>query len=144
MKREIKFRGKRIDNEEWVEGFYYEDIYADQVNNDFAHTYWIRDHYDTNIWEVHPSTVGQYTGLKDKHGKEIYEGDIINIIESSEQSTNYGQVRFSDCEVHYMDASFWMRVPTLDGRASTPLRNNDNAEIIGSIHDTKEKVEWSF
>lgn len=67
--REIKFRGKRIDNGEWAIGNLV--TYFNKPS--------IQDYSQTNgeIFSVDPKTVGQYTGLKDKTGKEIYEGDIV-------------------------------------------------------------------
>ena len=73
--RDIKFRGKRLDNGGWVYGDFTrrKSRYAPQLDT----TYGISDEFGT-FRAVDQSTVGQFTGLCDKNGKEIYEGDIIS------------------------------------------------------------------
>jgi len=131
MTREIKFRGKQAYG---GAGWKYGNItgspdrpHIEEVNKIGEHSYHLP------ITEVVPRTVGQFTGLRDKNGKEIYEGDIIRNVKGlvKTQSGEYED----DAEVFvvkYEDAKF---------NVSYYAQVANSLEIIGNIHDNPELLE---
>lgn len=139
--REILFRGKRKDNGEWVEGNLVNDNNLFNKNNATKMDPYILtadgDDYDTwhcldyefGYCEVIPETVGQYTGLKDKNDKMIFEGDIIE---------TYGGECYQGCwEYKFITILYNMT----DYDSIIALYNLGFSEIIGNIHDNPELLE---
>lgn len=144
--REILFRGKRIDNGEWVYGSRVIQS-GEWLNKDEKATdeYWIYGKRG-EIYLVDSSTAGQYTGLTDKNGKRIFEDDIIR----ANHDGAVGVVRFGE----YMSPSD--PDPTRhigyyvdwQGKEKDFLRadlgywtSRSDVEVIGNIHDNSELLE---
>ena len=145
--REILFRGKRVDNGEWVEGSLVNNIFC-RVDTGAAVPYIINpddyEEYDCmeDIGEVILETVGQFTGLLDKNGVKIFEGDLY---------TTFGGNVY---EIRFVNGSFCGGVFDGDDSMFSPLGwespDDDEdlyiddeffktMEVIGNIHDQKEK-----
>ena len=138
--REILFRGKRCDNDEWVQGYY---IRADHhwhkhgIHKDWivcgasANGGWFALH---NKYAVKAETVGQFTGLTDKNGKKIFEGDRCRV--SRPCVLAYGKITFQN-------GCFWFVDDGPGGmlRLCDVKMNGFEIEVIGNIHDNPELLE---
>lgn len=127
--REILFRGKSKDNDVWVEGYY-----CGKVNKTiFSPAEDSAQIVDKDLYwhEVIPETVGQYTGLKDRKGTDIFEGDIVNIIRAEEN----GKVEWRE-----NDAAFEVVGDCLEASFLENLYGRD-VEVIGNIHDNPELLK---
>lgn len=125
--REILYRGKRVDNGEWVYGFLtcrnYIDVLTQKVCYDGEEelTYCTVEHC-----QVDANTVGQYTGLTDKNGKKIFEGDIV---ESPNGTQGFIEWQNAECAFLVNIGDDWQ---TMD---DCPY------EVVGNIYDNKEEEE---
>ncbi len=134
--REILFRGKRLDNGDWVEGFYchlkdpYKGKEAHYIYYIFAESDCGKFYPDK--YEVDPNTIGQYTGLTDKNGVRIFEGDVLN-------TTN------PNCAIWIVDyklTAFCANQRNVNySCVLDDFMECSEVEVIGNIHDNPELLE---
>lgn len=128
--REILFRGKKIDGGEWIKGFYAEN-----------------GHGSSNIQPkgkflaclVKPETVGQFTGLLDKNGNKIFEGDIVRRFNSKEQEVMRYTVKWNtDCCMFVLMSEY-----TYLGEYDSDFTvfYGEDLEVVGNIHDNPELLK---
>lgn len=128
--REIKFRGKTKEGE-----WHYGDLFRGMDNEAYIH---IVDDYGQNV-EVLPGTIGQYTGLKDANGKEIYEGDILDLYIPK---NNIGKPEHRKRKVIWKDNGFQitnMHNDCVMDRVTSTIKLIYT--VIGNIHDNSELIE---
>ena len=138
MNREIRFRGKRCSDGKWVYGFYIESKYSWKGHK--PHKSWIVSNAISNggffnilgRYAVKDNTVGQFTGLYDKNGKEIYEGDIVkcnefvySVMFNDKRFASFGLRRKADVFMHYFGEAM----------------ESQQCEVIGNIHDNPELLK---
>ena len=147
--REILFRGKRIDNGDWVDGCLaaYDLIcqnYPEDISNATGEYYGQTPY--VGFVEVDTETVGQFTGLMDKNGRGIFEGDILHISKIADGLGAYYQPPF-DYPVNVAvkwDLCAWMWETLCEDKRYISFPDawcHYECEIIGNIHDNPELLE---
>ncbi len=134
--RQIKFRGKRLDNGEWIvgdllqsnEGSVYIGIHGQYVDDG----YHFNDMYDRTLY-VDEETIGQFTDILDKNGKEIWEGDIVHFVNPGLGYDLISPVIFEHGDFCMMKNKNYL----------IPMGNFSDVvfEVIGNIHDNPEMLK---
>ena len=136
--RDLSFRAKRIDGEGWAYG-------------DYIHRTDMLGYIDDSLpednlcYEVHPSTLGMYTGFQDSKWRRIYDGDILRLTGSYEETDGSMQPYEEIHKIVYMRGCFYshnikgfpywpLLFEVIDG-----LHDGETYEIVGNIHDEGEK-----
>jgi uncharacterized phage protein (TIGR01671 family) len=136
--REILFRGRRIDNGDWIEGFYFEK--PNPCSEDGLPKYHGISDLPPFGAEVVPETVSQFTGLIDKNGRKVFEGDVLAMTdcdgkEHIEGIVAYGEFNCACCEgVYGWYVSGFGDIRLFD-RKDVPLY------VIGSMYDDLKLLE---
>ena len=130
--REILFRGKWKNSGEWVYGNLFNPDKADTPTQICIGTYIARTCY-----EIDPETVGQYTGLTDRNGRKIFEGDIVVFADFFDDKIHRGVV-------YWCDLAFWFDCTETEGDEgiySLAYISVNVLEVIGNIYDNPELLE---
>ena len=141
--REIKFRGKRLDNGEWIYG----SLLVSHFKDDKKERYFITQFSGNYTFdhEVDPNTVGQFTGLRDKNGRDIWEGDIFKEDGSGIVRSVFrvpGGLAFEDNPVSF---GYDHRAPVYPYSSIAEMQSvswlSQCCEVIGNIHDDPELLK---
>lgn len=138
MNSEKLFRGKRVDNDEWVYGYHATQSNHACFERELKYTSFIlKDEFmDWGLgglaeYEVIPETVGQFTGLLDKNGNKIFEGDIVKC-----RSLEYG---YTNKAVYYNEDKARFVLSSLG--TDYDFGEYMTLEVIGNVYDNKELLK---
>lgn len=126
MIREIKFRGKAAGT------WYFGNLQTRKISRQQSAAWIIGYDESPMLVSVDPSTVGQFTGMYDKNGKEIYEGDIVRTLVSRLTATK--NKKYRNFVIRYVAPHFWNGYDAL-------LMSKWRMEVIGNIYDNPELLK---
>ena len=139
--REVLFRGKSIDTNTWVYGFYCRYGHAKQEKS-----YIIPDYASTLcVVEIIPGTLGQYIGLTDKNGTKIFEGDIVHAVYQSNYigckniDFGIGVVKYEGS--YYGGAAYGIDIIGESGLRIFTASLEHGTEVIGNIYDDPKPLK---
>lgn len=128
--REIEFRAKKTENGKWVYGYYH------KLNESFENKDCILEHHRNTSTIIDITTLGQYTGLKDKNGTKIFEGDIVKTYHGNGKvvySQQYALFGYIMLEKDNAEKEYDYRF--------TDVVIEDGIEVVGNIYDNPELLE---
>lgn len=144
MKREILFRAKRKDNGEWVEGFYV--CISGTKHYILTGNPVISPHnVDVEFYRIIPETVGQFTGLTDRNGVKIFEGDIVHAVYQSNYigckniDFGIGVIKYEGS--YYGGAAYGIDIIGESGLRIFTASLEHGTEVIGNIYDNPELLK---
>ena len=141
--REIKFRGKSVDDGKWYYGLPYfsKDRMKCQIRYDISKR-------GCTFADVFPETISEFTGIKDKNGVDIYEDDVVEVKYKEWREEYRCYAEWEEIEqIVFKDGAFMLMIEIDDVQFFRPLMENFQGielislEVIGNIYENKELLE---